>query len=144
MGWLDLCWDFWTIYKDDCDIHRFCWNFSTRKWHFHPQEVLIRWLYCLHLENLWISQSSFYLSGHQNPETNVNENSTSPDMDFFFSSRTWWCHGYFNHPHPGQSEMYRNYTRIFVWHRYLWGSHCAVSSPVFGTSFQSVPGRTYM
>ena len=41
VGRSELRWDFWTIYKDDCDILGFCWNFSIKKLHFCPQEVLI-------------------------------------------------------------------------------------------------------
>ena len=42
IGRSELCWAFWTRYKDVSDIAGFCWIFSMKKLDFHPQDVLIR------------------------------------------------------------------------------------------------------
>ena len=48
------------ISNDSNKCDRFCWILH-QKMAFSPTGSADQWLYCLHLENLWISQSSLYI-----------------------------------------------------------------------------------
>ena len=98
-------WDFWTIYKDDCDILGFWCNFSIKKLHCHPEEVEVTWSALPVGKNaiFWWRNSNKICEYHSHPHIlskglNIGRISLSANIFSY----------YFGHTFPHFSETLKN------------------------------------